>query len=446
MSEEPRSADPLDSESQLVSRRSLLVSGAAGVAAAYGLTASRGAAALRPGRWTAAAKASGTVTVGSNYSDAIPKKAIQAVLDKFQKQSGVKVKVNTVSHNTFQEQINSYLQGRPDDVFTWFAGYRMQFFAQRGLATKIDDVWQTLKPQFSPALQAASRGLDGHYYFVPIYNYPWAVFYRKSVFKEHGYKVPTTWDQFIALAKKMKADGIPMGFCDKDGWPAMGTFDYINMRTNGYDFHIRLMAGKESWDSAKVKAVFNNWRQLTEQYQPGALGRTWQEAGTDLQNKKTGMFLLGSFVGVQFTDPAAHKDLDFFAFPQINKKYGRDSVEAPIDGFMASKKLKNPEAAKALLRFLGSATAANTYLKTDSNDVGTNKRTNTRGYTALQKKSAKLISSAKHISQFLDRDTRPDFASTVMIPSLQQFLRNPSDVNTLVRNIERQKKAIFGGQ
>jgi multiple sugar transport system substrate-binding protein len=446
MSEEPRSADPLEGESQLLTRRSLLVSGAAGVTAAYGLTASKGAAALRPGSWTAASKASGTVTVGSNYSDANPKKAMAAVFARFAKKTGVKVDVNTVSHNTFQEQINSYLQGRPDDVFTWFAGYRMQFFAQRGLATPIDDVWKTLAPQFSPALRAASKGLDGHYYFVPIYNYPWAVHYRKSVFRERGYKIPTTWDQFIALAKKMKADGIPLGFCDKDGWPAMGTFDYINMRTNGYNFHVRLMAGKESWDTQRVKNVFNRWRELTEVYQPGALGRTWQESGADLQNKKTGMFLLGTFVGTVFTNKAAYADLDFFPFPQINPTHKRDSVEAPIDGFMMSRRPKNKEAAKELLKFLGSAEAGNIYLKSDPNNVGTNKRSNTKNYNALQKKSAKLIASAKHISQFLDRDTRPDFASTVMIPSLQQFLRNPSDVNTLVRNIERQKKAIFGGQ
>jgi hypothetical protein len=31
-----------------------------------------------------------------------------------------------------------------------------------------------------------------------------------------------------------------------------------------------------------------------------------------------------------------------------------------------------------------------------------------------------------------------------MIPSLQQFLRSPNDVNSLLKNIERQKKAIFG--
>jgi multiple sugar transport system substrate-binding protein len=438
----PVSRDPGEVGGTLLTRRKLLYSGASGAAVAYGLTAATAGAARRP-LVSRASAASGTVTFGSNASDAVPKQALANVFAAFKKKSGVDVKVNTVSHNTFQEQINSYLQGQPDDVFTWFAGYRMQFFAQRGLATPIDDVWKAIGPHMPQGMHGASKGLDGHYYFVPIYNYPWAVHYRRSVFKAKGYTIPNTWDQLIALAKKMKADGTPMGFCDKDGWPAMGTFDYINMRLNGYDFHIRLMAGKEAWDSAKVKAVFNTWRELVEQYQPAALGRTWQESGQDLQNKKTGMFLLGTFVGQQFTNKSAYNDLTFFPFPVINPKYDKDSVEAPIDGFMMSRRPKNKDAAVELLKFLGSAQAADIYLKTDHNDVGANKNTSTKGYTALQKQSAKLIASAKHISQFLDRDTRPDFASTVMIPALQQFLRAPSAVDSLCRSIERQKKAIF---
>jgi multiple sugar transport system substrate-binding protein len=155
------------------------------------------------------------------------------------------------------------------------------------------------------------------------------------------------------------------------------------------------------------------------------------------------MYLLGSFVGTQFTKPADHADLDFFPYPEINSKWGQDSLDAPIDGFMMSKKPKNADGAKALLKFLGSATAANTYLATDPNDVGTNKQTSTAHYSVLQKKSAQMIASAKHIAQYMDRDTRPDFASTVMIPALQQFLNNPNDVNGLVKSIEKQKKAIF---
>jgi multiple sugar transport system substrate-binding protein len=438
---QPRPPDPAEVGSSLLTRRSLLLAGAAGAAAAYGLAPSRGSAAV-----LRRAAPSGTVTFGSNYSDVVPKKAMKAALDKGARTLGIEIKINTVSHNTYQEQINSYLQGRPDDVFCWFAGYRMQFFAQRGLASPIDDVWKTLTPQMSPALKAASTGLDGHQYFVPIYYYPWAVHYRKSLFKERGYKPAKNWDQFIALAKKMQADGVPLGFADKDGWPAMGTFDYINMRVNGYDFHIRLMGGKEAWDSAKVKSVFNHWRELLQYSQPAALGRTWQEAAADLAKKKTGMYLLGTFVGgpVSVESKAAYNDLDFFAFPQINAKWGQDSVEAPIDGFMLSRDPQNEEGAKALLAYLGSPAAANTYLKSDPNNIGANKRTNTGPYNALQKKSVTLIGSAKHISQFLDRDTRPDFASTVMIPALQRFIRNPKDVDGLVRSIERQKKAIFG--
>ena len=110
---------------------------------------------------------------------------------------------------------------------------------------------------------------------------------------------------------------------------------------------------------------------------------------------------------------------------------------------MLSKSPQNADGAKALLKYLGSADAANTYLATDPNDVGTNKRTSTAHYSALQKKAVELVSGAKHISQFMDRDTRPDFASTVMIPSIQQFLNNPNDIDNLTKSIEAQKKTIF---
>jgi multiple sugar transport system substrate-binding protein len=156
------------------------------------------------------------------------------------------------------------------------------------------------------------------------------------------------------------------------------------------------------------------------------------------------MFVLGSFVGQQFTKPADIADLDFFPYPAINPKYGQQAVEAPIDGFLMPKKPKNAQAAKQLLTYLGSASAENTYLKTDSNDVAANKHASTVHYNKLQKKASAYIAGAKQISQYMDRDTRPDFASTVMIPSLQQFLKNPNDVNGLVKSIQKQKVAIFG--
>ena len=132
---------------------------------------------------------------------------------------------------------------------------------------------------------------------MPNKNYPWAVYFRKSLWKEKGYTAPKTWAQFIALAKKMKADGLtPIAFTDKDGWPPMGTFDIINMRINGYKFHVDLMAGKQAWDGPQVKAVFKKWTELFPYYSEGALGLTWQDGAAQLENKQAGMFLLGGFL------------------------------------------------------------------------------------------------------------------------------------------------------
>jgi multiple sugar transport system substrate-binding protein len=154
------------------------------------------------------------------------------------------------------------------------------------------------------------------------------------------------------------------------------------------------------------------------------------------------MYLLGSFVGQQFKG-AAVDDLDFFPFPEIDPANGTDSIDAPIDGLMMAKKPKNEEGAKAFLQFLATPAAENAYLKTDSNDVAANKGADTSGYNALQKKASQLIADSKNIAQFLDRDTRPDFASTVMIPSLQTFIKNPKDIDGLLKSIASQAKSIF---
>lgn len=420
-----------------------------GLAAALGVAAvpgglaacssgSSGGASPTAGSGTAGGGNLGTVSLGSNYSDEVPREALATALEGF----GGQVEVNTVDHNTFQEQINSYLQGRPDQVFAWFAGFRMQFFANQGLATPINGVWEEIGDGYTDAFRQASTAGDDQY-FVPFYYYPWGVFYRKSVFDENGWTVPETMDDFEGLCQDMEGTGLtPIAFGDSDGWPAMGTFDYVNLRTNGYDFHVSLMAGEESWESDPVRQTFENWARILPYHQEGALGRTWQDAAQGLVEGSSGMYLLGMFVGQQFPDEE-REDLDFFLFPEIESEFERDTIEAPIDGFMYSTNTDNEEGATALLAHLGSAAAQEAYLAADPNNVAANSQADTSNYDNLQSKAAELVGDAAHITQFLDRDTRPDFASTVMIPSLQEFIRNPDGVDSLLTSIEQQKQAIF---
>ncbi len=458
----PNTPPPSPSEGGLpaVKRRDVLkgIAGVAGLATVPSLLAACGPAAspapagggATPAPTAAgtapATAAAGSFTLGSNASDAVPKATLQSIVDEFTKQTGITVKINTVDHGTFQDQLSSYLQGTPDDVFTWFSGYRMRFFAAQGLVTEIDDVWAKVGGNYSDAFKVGSTGDDGHVYFIPIYNYPWAVFYRKSVFAEKNYQIPTTIDELKTLAAQMQKDGlIPFAFGDSDGWPAMGTFDIINLRQNGYDFHVGLMAGTEKWTDAKTKKAFEVWKDLLPYYQEGAAGRTWQDAAQALVQKKAGMYLLGMFVSQQFqaAGQADLDDLDFFPYPNFGTAFDAEkALDAPIDGFMVSKNSpslsQDLDAAKAFMEYLGQPATQVAWVTQDPGNIAASKNADTGGYNALQKKAAELIGSAQRITQFLDRDTRPDFAgANGMQAFLLDFLKNPDqDLDAFLGKIQ----------
>jgi multiple sugar transport system substrate-binding protein len=436
-------------------RRTLLkgVAGAAGLAAVSGalLTAcssSGSSSSSKPSAGGASGGAKGgPVTFGSNYSDPSTKAAFASLCTGATAATGSQIKINTVDHDTFQNNITSYLQGTPDDLFTWFAGYRMQYFAAQGLALPIDDVWDKIGGNFGSAAKQLSTGLDGHQYLVPLYNYPWVVFYSKSLFAAKGYTVPTTWDAYLALARKMKADGIiPIAFADKDGWPGLGTFDILNMRINGFDYHKKLMTHEIPWTDQGVANVFQHWAEILPYMQTGANGRIWQDSAKALEAKKAGMMFQGTGqVAAQYvTDKADLADLDFFVYPAINPAYGQDYMDAPTDGFMLSKKAKNVDAAKAILEYIGTGAAEAAYLKTDQWDVGLANGLAAPSYDAIQSKSVVEIGKCKAVAQFMDRDADPAMA-TAMISIIQNFIDNPSTSNiaSLQKSAEDQAKAIY---
>ena len=368
---------------------------------------------------------------------------MQAMADAYAQKNSVEVSVNAVDHNTFQESITTYLQGTPDDVFTWFAGYRMAQFAAAGQIADLSGVWPI--DGLSDAFKKASTADDGKQYFVPISYYPWAVFYRPSVFEKNGWTEPTTLDELNALMEDMQGKKItPFAFAAKDAWAPMGTFDILNMRTNGYDFHMQLTKGEQQWDSAEVKQVFETWKTLLPYHQENSLGRTWQEAATSMANGECGMYLLGTFV-VDGVPTEAQEDLDFFTFPELDPAIGSDALDAPIDGFCVAEGAQDIEAGKAFAAWLGTAEAADAANSNASAPfIAANEGASTETYGELQKKSAEVVQNAASIAQFLDRDTNADLANTVITVALQDFIKNPDDIDAITTSIQEQAASILG--
>ena len=421
-----------------VSRRTLIKGAALG-----GIGIAGGATVLS----SCGSKASGPMSFGARTVDESPTKQLKALVAAYEKKSGNKVTYNATESNAFQNNLSQYLQGTPDDAFQWMAGFRMQFFAEQGLLEDVSDVWNDLGDQYDNSYKIASTGLDGKQYFVPQSWYPWGLHYRKSMVKELGLDPENiaTFDDMIKMFDAMKKKGL-VGFAagDKGGWEAMGTFDIINARMNGYQFHVDLLAGREKWTDQRVIDVFKQWELLLPYTNKNVLDLEWDGAMQLLLQKKAGSTLMGSWFGGNFKEKsqADYDDLWIVPFPEINPEHGVDTIDAPIDGFCVAANGANTAVGKDFIKFAGDKEGMQAMLDTGVPMTSANKNQDTSTYDAFQKQQLNVMSQAKYITQFLDRDTRPDFAGPVVGPAIQSWYKNPKDVNKIVDSLQAQWEAL----
>ena len=238
----------------------------------------------------------------------------------------------------------------------------------------------------------------------------------------------------------MQKDSLtPIAFADKDGWPAMGTFDILNLRLNGYDFHVNLMTGANGvkWTDPKVTAVFKAWAQIVPFYTNGYAGLTWQQACDTLVQKTAGMFFLGLFMTgeVATVDSTSVADIDFFPWPTMGTSFDAEAaLDAPIDIWMMSAKSptlqQNMVTAKSYLSFWAKGSTQVLMYKANNGFIPTANDADASSYDVLTKKAVSIVSSAKKITQFMDRDTRPDFAGA---NGMQSFLNAPTTDTTALQ-------------
>ena len=359
--------------------------------------------------------------------------------------TGVPYKGNYVDHNSFQDNITAYLQ-QPDDVFTWFSGYRMRFFADKGLTGDISDVWANL-PDFSDSFKAASTGNDGKQYLVPTSYYPWAVHYRKSLFEEKGYTIPTTKDELVALATKMKDDGlIPFAYANDGKWPVQGTFDILNLRLNGYQFHVDLLAGKEDWTERQGQERVHDMDRAAA-VPPGEPQRAHVAGSRDSAWRTRKPGCSSSARSSPATRPIQTylDDLDFFNYPEFDPAIGATRSMHRIDGFMMAAKPEEPRRRQgAAGRHRSRRSTSTRTSAVNPSSVPANSKADTSKFNKIQTKSAELVGSAKFVSQFLDRDTSPDFVSNVIGDAFANFHADPTQIDSILADIEAQKSTYLG--
>ena len=147
------------------------------------------------------------------------------------------------------------------------------------------------------------------------------------------------------------------------------------------------------------------------------------------------MYFLGLFLTSEFAatkDPADIADVDFFPWPSLGTSYDAEAaLDAPIDIWMVTAKsptlTADIEAAKLYMEFWAKGSTQVIMFKNQPGLIPAASDADTSTYSDLQKKALQIVGSAQKITQFLDRDSRPDFAGpNGMQGFLQEFLASPT--------------------
>jgi len=394
-------------------------------------------------------EASGPVTFTARTNTETGLRIAQAQADAYTAETGNQVTMQgSGDTNAFQDGISQYLQGTPDDAFQWMAGFRTNFRADQGLLVDVSENIKNLGDQMpAGSISGATNPSDGKQYIIPTTYYPWGLHYRKSTMSELGLDPENiaTWDDFMKLLDGTQKKGL-IGYAlgDQGGWEAMGTFSLLNVRLNGYDYHVDLLNGRKQWTDQKTIDVFDQFATLIPYMNKNVLDIGWEGMRDLLLQKKCGAMMMGSWWANSFLDKSQedYDDLWIVPFPEINPEFGRDSIDAPTDGVCASVNSSNPEGGAAFAEWCGSEAGMLAAQAAGDTNLYANTRLDTSDYDAFNRQKLAVIAEASNVMNFLDRDCRNDFAGTTVGPAIQNFLRNPKDVNGIVDSMQEAWDAL----
>lgn len=388
--------------------------------------------------------AAGELVINTDASDPAPKAAFEAVVKGFEAANpDVKVKVNTFDHEGFKTSIRNFLSAEAPDVVTWYAGNRMAPFVNAGLFEDVSDVWA--KEGLGEKLKSAdaSMTINGKKWGVPYTYYQWGIYYRKDIFAKLGIAEPKTWAELLAACAKLKAAKItPFAIGSKQTWPTGGWFDYLNLRVNGYEFHMDLTAGKVPYTDKRVAAVFDRWDELVK---PGYFlanhpSYMWQEALPAFVKGEAAMYLMGNFLVAPAKQAGLKEDqLGFMVFPTITPGLPR-AEDAPTDTVHIPSKAKNKADAKRFLAYI-----AKPDVQTKVNEILGQLPVNkdaTQPNDPYLKAGFAMLSSAHALAQFYDRDALAEMAKAGM-DGFQRYMLKPETRNEMLQRLEDVRKRAY---
>ena len=393
--------------------------------------------------WLTGSALAGTIVINTDTSDPAPKQAMQELIDGFKEaHPDVEVEWNVFDHEGYKTSIRNFLTADAPDIAAWYAGNRMAPYVDAGLFEDVSDVWADNGLDESFASSAASMEMDGKKWGVPYTYYQWGIYYRKDIFADNGIEPPTNWDEFLAACATLKEAGVtPIAIGTKALWPTGGWFDYLNLRVNGYEFHMELTGGDVPYTDDRVRAVFEKWGELVsnEYFVANHAALDWQDALPLLVQGEAAMYLIGNFAVAPLREAGLTDDqLGFMQFPEITPGIPM-AEDAPTDTLHIPANASNKEDAKKFLAYLARP-EVQTQINATLGQLPVNSQSDVPEDPFLSA-GFEMLSNAHALAQFYDRDAVAEMAKAGM-EGFQEFMVKPDRGEAILERLEKIRSRV----
>ena len=395
-----------------------------------------------------------TVEVAAVWTGQEQKK-FQKVLDAFAKKTGASVKYTPTGDNQSTFLGSKVSGGSPPDVALLAQQGVLVQFAQKGWIKPLPaEAQQGLQQNYSKIWQDLGSA-DGKSYgvYFKVANKS-TVWYRTQAFSDAGIaQPPTTWADFVKAAGTISDSGTtPIAIGGGDGWTLTDWFENVYVSQAGTEKYDQLSKHEIPWTDPSVKNALKTLAQLwgKPNYIAGGPGTALR---TDMPTSvtqafgdppKAAMVYEGDFVPGVITEQTKAKvgtDAKFFPFPAVGQ-------QAPVvGGGDAATMMKDTPGAKALMAFLATPDAAKAWAE-QGGFTSPNKSLDLSVYPdEIQRGIAKSVIDAGDKFRFDMSDLAPAaFGGTKgegEWADLQNFLKNPSDVDGAAKKLEADAAKAF---
>ncbi|MDE5801766.1 MAG: extracellular solute-binding protein [Lachnospiraceae bacterium] len=196
--------------------------------------------------------------------------------------------------------------------------------------------------------------------FIPkdgVYALPYAanaagILYNKDMFEEHGWEIPDTWDEFIALCEEIQSEGIlPLYLGYKDTWTCLAPWNALAVGLSDSDTCNQVNLGQTTF-AASYRGVAEKMRALLDYAEPNPYAYSYNDACTAFARGQSAMYPIGSYAIPQIRQVNPTMNIGSFTFP-ANADKEDNILNSGIDlQFCVMKDCKNKEAVYEVLRFL----------------------------------------------------------------------------------------------